>query len=85
MTRYPVPGRRALRRPARRVAWARVDESSDPIRCVVLDYSEEGARLSFEDSETLLRFTLLSTPGIPNGRACRVRWRRGPEIGVEFV
>ena len=55
------------------------------------------ARLGFEDSPEAVRilvdaprdvadrFSLLTSRDAAPGRRCKVKWRRGAEIGAEFV
>jgi hypothetical protein len=53
--------------------------------CLLADISQSGARIKIKPGDSLPnRFTLLL--GSPSGarRQCRVVWRRGDEIGVEF-
>ena len=53
--------------------------------CVVADISDSGARLHVENSKTVPTsfVLLLSASGKPK-RKCRVVWRKGAQIGVEF-
>jgi PilZ domain len=55
------------------------------VTCAIVDISESGARLSLEADEPLPEaFMLLLTR---NGRAkrhCRLVWRNGQTLGVEF-
>ncbi len=56
-----------------------------PVPCAVRDLSEVGARLAIlRPSEIPDRFTLRL---VESGETCdaAVRWRRGREIGVEFM
>lgn len=56
-----------------------------PIVCSIADISEIGARLALEsETEVPDDFVLLLTPkGVPR-RNCRVVWRDGLLLGVEF-
>jgi hypothetical protein len=56
-----------------------------PIVCSIADISEIGARLALKsESEIPDEFVLLLTPtGMPR-RKCRVVWRDGLALGVEF-
>jgi hypothetical protein len=58
---------------------------SAPIVCSIADISELGARLTLE-SETEIpdEFVLLLTPKGTPRRQCRVVWRDGLALGVEF-
>lgn len=72
-----------------RIEWkspASVDlgDGQDRIACVVKNLSNGGARIAC--AETLPdEFILRVTPGRGRPRACRVAWRRGDELGVQFV
>ncbi len=61
------------------------DDSGVPIPCAVLNESESGAalRLSDEDQSCPTRFSLEPFDG--PARRCEVRWRRGDQIGVEYI
>jgi hypothetical protein len=76
--------RKAPRRQLRYTAWI----SPGPKKlqgCVVADISDFGARLHVENSKTVPDgfVLLLSASGKPK-RKCRVIWRKGAQIGVEF-
>lgn len=56
-----------------------------PVTCSIADISEIGARLVLEyDSELPEEFILLLTPKGDPRRHCRLVWRDGLAIGVEF-
>ena len=59
---------------------------AEPLPCAVLDISESGARitLSVED-ELPKRFMLVLTKNGQMHRWCRVVWREGSTVGIEFV
>ena len=76
--------RKAHRRQLRYTAWL----SFGPKKlqgCVVDDISDLGARLGVENSKTVPNHfvLMLSARGKPK-RKCRVAWRKGGQIGVEF-
>ena len=76
--------RKAHRRQLRYTAWI----SLGPKKlqgCVVADISDCGARLGVENSKTVPNnfVLLLSASGKPK-RRCRVVWRNGTQVGVEF-
>ena len=53
--------------------------------CTVLDLSDTGVRISVESAATIpAEFTLLLSKN-SHGRRARVKWRRGIQIGAEFV
>jgi hypothetical protein len=53
--------------------------------CVVQDISAGGAKLSLERGHPPDDFRLYFSPYASNFRVCKVRWRKGDELGVEFV
>ena len=61
------------------------DKDTPPIACSIADISESGARLALERDEELPEtFILLLTANGGARRHCRVIWRDGLTIGVEF-
>jgi len=59
-------------------------ERAAAIRCVVRNFSHEGACVEVEGSEGIPEhFTLVIKPGYLR-RACRVVWRDGHRMGVQF-
>ena len=73
------------RRVINRIAKFHSGAGSLPRDCMVTDISEQGARL-YSEIEIPERFTLsLSGEGHSVRRECRVVWRLGGELGVEFV
>ena len=61
------------------------EEKTRPIACSISDISESGARLTLErDVEVPETFMLLLTANGGARRHCRVVWRTGLTIGVEF-
>jgi hypothetical protein len=66
-------------------ARIQIDSKAPLVTCAIVDISESGARLSLEADEPLPEtFMLLLTR---NGRArrhCRLVWRNGQTLGVEF-
>ena len=60
-------------------------EGDKPFACAIADISETGARLQLEDERKLPeRFILLLTPNGDARRHCRLVWRDGLFVGVEF-
>ena len=56
-----------------------------PRDCMITDMSERGARL-YSEIEMPQTFTLaISGEGNHDRRECRVVWRLGGELGVEFT
>jgi hypothetical protein len=60
-------------------------KNTPPIACSISDISESGARIALEgDGELPDNFILLLTADGGARRRCRVVWRDGPSVGVEF-
>ncbi len=53
--------------------------------CTISDISDRGARLFVNDEEIPERFFLHIGGETPMRQECRVAWRLGGEVGVEFV
>jgi hypothetical protein len=86
-----APGRWLERRlsPRKRVTvtgWIVTDGRGPPSVCVLWDVSRTGARLSLMEPEKLPeKFLLLfSRNGFP-GIGCRVVWRSGMQVGIEYL
>jgi hypothetical protein len=75
-------------RPARRKtdqeAWLAIEGSFATRKCVVLDLSPGGAKLKLEDAQFVRPRVQLKFSRTGEGRNCRVVWRKGSTIGVEF-
>jgi len=52
--------------------------------CIVVDISETGARLAVRIPEVVPDYFRLNYGAKSITPKCRVRWRRGKELGVEF-
>ena len=81
--------RAELRRKPRRSfhynASVLLDGTSPPRPCAIADISETGARIVLESKRELPeRFILLLSRGGEARRHCRVVWRNGLAVGVEF-
>lgn len=76
---------RPVRRRINRDAWMTLDGDFAARRCVVLDISDGGARLKIEDPRFMQSQFKLKFSRADQGRRCRVAWRKGTTIGVEFV
>lgn len=76
-------------RPARRrtnqTAWMTVDGGFAARQCTVLDISEDGARVKVEDPQFVRSHFQLKFERTSPGRTCRVAWKKGDVIGIEFV
>ena len=54
--------------------------------CVVADLSHSGVRIVVDEPHAVaVQFSLLFKRDAIPGRRCRVKWRRGLEIGAEFI
>lgn len=66
--------------------WIRFDDGFSVRQCVLQDFSSTGVRLVVDEPHTVAsHFSLLLKRDANPGRRCRVKWRRGKEIGAEFV
>jgi hypothetical protein len=62
------------------------DDSAPPRTCTISDVSHIGARLVLDSDEELPdRFILLLTRNGGARRRCRIIWRTGLSVGVEFA
>jgi hypothetical protein len=64
-------------------AWIRLENSFAVRPCRVIDLSQTGAKLLVEGEITKSFALLLSRNAA--GRKARVKWRRGNQVGVQFV
>jgi hypothetical protein len=63
-----------------------VDQKGTLLVCSIVDISELGARIVFEnDREPPEQFVLLLTESGDARRHCRVVWRNGTTVGVAFT
>jgi hypothetical protein len=77
--------RAAQRKKLGTTAWIRPDGGFSVRACTVIDLSDTGVKISIDSPHTVSEHfsLLLSREG--HGRKCRVKWRRGPQIGAKFV
>jgi hypothetical protein len=77
--------RKSRRRPSRYAASINLGDHCPPVRCVLWDISDGGARLTAARNVEDLpdRFSLLLNDTVE--RNCRVVWRNGRFLGVAFV
>jgi len=76
--------RAALRRGYNNNAWIRLGGSLAR-ECQVVDLSRTGVRLTVTNADSLPEtFILLLSKG-STGRPARVKWRRGTQVGAEFI
>ena len=79
--------RRAARQSQKNItAWVRADGGFAVRACRVLDISKTGVRLSVEGADRMMgTFVFMPSRDRGTGRRARVKWRRGAQIGAEFV
>jgi hypothetical protein len=77
--------RRAFRKKGGSHAWIRLDGFA--VRpCKVVDLSDTGVQISIDAAQTVPKtFTFLMSRDSPSGRLAHIKWRRGTQIGAEFV
>ena len=67
-------------------AWIRFDDGFSVRPCRLIDWSSTGIRIAIDAPRDVAdRFSLLLSRDAAPGRRCRVKWRKGSEIGAEFV
>lgn len=75
-----------FRQPMGSTAWIRLDGGFSVRACVLADMSRSGVRIVTNAPNTISdHFNLLLTRDAGQGQRCRVKWRRGDEIGAEFM
>jgi hypothetical protein len=78
--------RKRPRQPFHYAAKIMTDGAQSPRACTISDVSHIGARLVLDtDVELPDRFLLLLTANGGARRRCRVVWRAGVTVGVEFA
>jgi hypothetical protein len=77
--------RRDRRHVINRVAKYRTDANALPRDCLITDISKLGARIFADGADVPDRFELFISGAQAVRRECRVVWRLGGEIGLEFV
>jgi hypothetical protein len=76
--------RRRRRMRTRRAAWIDAGGNAKPVRCVLWDFSEGGARIAPAQASKLPDvFTLILDKA--TAHRCSVVWRKGPLVGVRFL
>jgi hypothetical protein len=77
--------RRASRKKGSSHAWIRLDGFA--VRpCTVVDLSDTGVQISIDAAQTVPKtFTFLMSRDSRSGRLAHIKWRRGTQIGAEFV
>lgn len=86
MLRSLLDSRNSERKPMRRPAWIGFGASPTPVACVVWDQSDGGARITAAHSGVLPDiFVLFLSRDGKSFRYCRVKWRKKPYLGVQFI
>jgi hypothetical protein len=81
---FPIERRNSLREPKNQIVKLKVDDASGWARGMLLNISAGGACVSIVTSRNIpAEFTLVLPPNSP--RRCRLVWRSGEKIGVEFL
>ena len=75
---------RPSRRTTNQEAWIAIDGAFATRKCSVLDISEGGAKIKVDDPTFVGPVFQLKFSRADHGRRCRVSWRKGLMIGVEF-
>ena len=66
-------------------AWMTVDGGFAARQCTVIEISEDGAKLRVEDPHFVKSHFQLKFERTSPGRPCKVVWKKGDVIGIEFV
>ena len=66
--------------------WIRFDDGFSVRACRLVDLSSKGVRIVVDAPYDVAdRFSLLLSRNAAPGQRCRVKWRKGTEIGAAFV
>jgi hypothetical protein len=71
------------RKPYKRFAKIKCYPGSLPRDCLITDVTERGLKLVAEDEDIPADFTIIFSTG--QSRRCHLRWRKGYELGAEFI
>jgi hypothetical protein len=78
--------RKELRTRANRAGWIAVKKGAQLQGCFVWDESDHGAKLTVDNPADLPdTFYLYFSTHFGSRRHCRVAWRSGNQVGVEFL
>lgn len=78
--------RKSKRTHRRQAGWVVVDDGATHLPCVLWDVSDGGARIAVARASAVPdAFELFLSKDGKSRRACRVAWRRGGHLGVQFV
>ena len=77
--------RKSSRRKLSAKAFIRLDDGFAVRPCTVVDLSETGVQISIDAAKSVPNhFTFLASRNAA-GRRAQVKWRRGSQIGAEFL
>lgn len=78
--------RKTARRKAGSTGWIRQEGAFAVRQCNVINLSDDGVQIAIEATEKIpSTFTLLLSRDARSGRRARVKWRRGTQIGAQFI
>lgn len=78
--------RKAHRRKYNTAAWIRFDGGFGVRPCNVVDLSDTGVQIAVDRADSVPgTFSFLMSREAGTGRRARVKWRRGSQIGAEFL
>ncbi len=78
--------RKHKRREVHYPVWIVVEPGRPPHQCMLLNVSQGGAKIEIDEQlEPPAQFTLLLSVRGRSPRSCRVVWRNGKSMGVEFL
>jgi hypothetical protein len=78
--------RKASRRKVGETAWIRPDGGFGVRPCKVVDLSDTGVQITCTAGDSIAGvFTFSMSRDTRSGRRVRVKWRRGLQIGGEFI
>jgi hypothetical protein len=78
--------RKSTRRQMGAPAWIRPEDGFSVRKCIISDISATGVRLFIDEQHSTIKtFSLMMSRNAVTGCPCRVKWRRGAEIGAEFL
>jgi PilZ domain-containing protein len=78
--------KRETRKSLQQSGWITLDGGFAARPCLVQDMSTTGAKITIDDPNVLPgKLRLAFARDARTGRNCKVVWRRGKSLGVEFV
>jgi len=84
--RKPKNQRKAFRKKVGTKAWIRLESGFAVRTCNVIDLSDTGVQITIDLSQAVPNeFTFLMSRNSGSGRRASVKWRRGSQIGAEFL